>query len=401
MARFNYKSVTPSGEVVEGEMEAASRGAVVERLRSQGHVPIRADERRPGGLRLTLGRRRAGAKEIAILTREMATLLGAGLTLDRTLSVLAGLADRGPARTLMEGVQERVRGGASLADALANSDGAFPDFYVGMVRAGEAGGALEAVLARLADALERSQAIRDNIRSALQYPVIVLVMAGASVAILLTAVIPEFRPLFEEAGAALPTSTRIIIAASDLFRDAWWALALALLVLILAVRRHNSEPAGRLRWDRMMLKAPLLGDLVRKVETARFARTLGTLLANGVSALNALDMTGQALGNRAMAETVAEVRGQLRKGEGLAEPLAHSGALPGLATQLIQVGEESGQLEAMLLRVADIYDDEIKRTIERLLALMVPAITIALGMLVAFIVGSMLTAILSSYDLPF
>ncbi len=148
MARFNYKSVTPSGEVVEGEMEAASRAAVVERLRGQGHVPIRADERRPGGLRLRLGRRRAGAKEIAILTREMATLLGAGLTLDRTLDVLAGLADRGPARTLMEEVQGRVRGGASLADALANADGAFPDFYVGMVRAGEAGGSLEVVLAR-------------------------------------------------------------------------------------------------------------------------------------------------------------------------------------------------------------------------------------------------------------
>ena len=401
MPRFSYKSVTPAGEVVEGEMEAASRDAVVDWLRSQGHVPIRADERRARGLRLSFAARRVRPKEVVVLTRELATLLGAGLTLDRTLTILAGLAEQGPARTLMERVQERVRGGASLADALADSGGVFPDFYVGMVRAGEAGGTLEAVLTRLADTMERSQAIRDSVRSALQYPVIVLVMAGLSVAILLTAVIPEFRPLFEEAGAALPISTRIIVSASDLFRDAWWVLALAMLVVIFAIRRHNSEPAGRLRWDRWVLRTPLLGELARKVETARLARTLGTLLANGVSVLNALTMSAATLQNRAMAETIADVRGHLQKGEGLGEPLARSGVLPGLATQLIQVGEESGQLEQMLLRVADIYDEEVKRTIARLLALLVPAITIALGALVAFIVGSMLTAILSSYDLPF
>jgi len=298
-------------------------------------------------------------------------------------------------------VRDRVRGGAALAEALDAHPKVFPNFYVGMVRAGEAGGTLEEVLSRLADGLERAEALRENLRSALRYPAMVVIMAIVSLVVLMTLVIPEFRPMFEDAGAALPLSTSVIIAVSDVLRDYWWLFLGLCLALALAVRQHNRTAAGRLRWDSWWSRAPLFGELIRKVEIARFARTLGTLLANGVSVLNALSMTTEVLGNRAVAQAIGRTQGRLAKGEGLSGPLAESGVVPGLALQLIQVGEETGQLEPMLLRIADIYDEEVKRSVERLLSILVPLMTIALGLLIAAIIGSMMAAILSAYELPF
>jgi general secretion pathway protein F len=249
--------------------------------------------------------------------------------------------------------------------------------------------------------LERSEALKDNVKSALQYPALVVIMAVLSMIILMTAVIPEFRPLFEEAGTDLPVSTQIVVAVSDFLGDYWWALAGGILLVMLLIRRHNADPAGRLRWDRWMLDMPMIGNLIKKIEVARLSRTLGTLLSNGVTVLNALSMTTEALGNQAVVEALAEVRGRLTKGERLADPLIEAGVFPPLALQLIQIGEESGKLEEMLLRVAEIYDDEVKRTIQRNLGLLVPLITIGVGILIAMIIGSILAAILSAYDLPF
>ena len=406
MPRYAYKAVNSDGEVIEGELEAASRQALVDRLHAQGHVPIRAEERQsraPG--RLAMPRlfqpRHVTRKDLVLLTRELATLLDAGLPLDRALTIIAESAQPGPLRDLVEGVRERVQGGATLADAMQGAAEVFPNFYTGMVRAGEAGGTLEVVLTRLAEALERAQALRDDVHSALRYPALVVIMAGLSMVVLMTLVIPEFRPLFEDSGAALPTSTRIIIGVSDFLEAYWWALALGLLAVALAIRQHNRDPAGRLRWDRWMAGAPLLGDLIRKIEVARFCRTLGTLLANGVSVLNALALTTETLENRAIAEATGRAQGRLAKGEGLADPLMETGVFPSLALQLVRVGEETGKLDAMLLRIADIYDDEVKRSIERMLSLLVPLVTLALGVLIAGIIGSMMAAILSAYDLPF
>ncbi|MFQ6017537.1 MAG: type II secretion system F family protein [Kiloniellaceae bacterium] len=406
MPRFSYKAVSPDGEVIEGETEAASRQALVDRLHSQGHVPIRAEERRRAGPRRLsvpspFRARRATAKDVVLLTQELATLLQAGLPLDRALTIMSDLARPGPVRTLIDRIRDRVRGGATLADALEAYPHVFPNYYAGMVRAGEAGGTLDAVLARLAATLGRAQALRESVRSALQYPALVVIMAVLSLVVLMTAVIPEFRPLFEDAGAALPVSTRIVIGVSDFLQAYWWAVFLAALALTLLIRQHNRDPAGRLRWDGWISRAPLFGDLIRKVEVARFSRTLGTLMGNGVSVLPALSMTMGTLSNRAIAEAVGMAQGRLAKGEGLAGPLQDSALFPGLALRLIQVGEETGQLEAMLLRIADIYEEEVKRTIERMLSLLVPLVTIALGIVIAVIIGSMLAAILSAYDLPF
>ncbi len=404
MPWFSYKAVTTEGEVIEGEFEAFDRAAVVERLRAQGHTPIRAEERKGGGGIVRRGGvprdRRVAMAEIALLTRELSILLRAGLPLDRALSILSQLASARATKALVERVLEQVRGGASLAAALESQGEILPGFYVGMVRAGEAGGTLEVVLERLAETLESSEALKETVRSALIYPAIVMVIAVGSLTILMTMVIPQFRPLFEDAGAALPLVTQVVIGASDLLRAFWWVPTGLIAVLILGLRRHNATLAGRLRWDRWLLGLPLFGSLLLKIEVARMTRTLGSLLANQVSVLNAVAMTVGTLGNQAVASALSEIRGRLAKGEGLAVPLAEAGIFPVLAVQLIQVGEESGKLDEMLLRVAAIFDEEVRRTIERLLALLVPGITIVLGIIIAVIIGSMLAAIFSAYDLP-
>jgi general secretion pathway protein F len=405
MTRFRYKAVTPAGDVLDGEVDAATRSAVVELIRSKGHIPIRADEIKGRALpQLTpfqlFGRRRLRPGAVVLLTRELATLLRAGLPLDRALTILDEIADDNRKREFVRSILEAVRGGMPLADALEAHKDSLPPYYIGLVRAGEAGGTLEPVLTRLADVLERAQALRESVRSAMYYPAFVLVMSLLTLIVLFTLVVPEFRPLFENTGRPMPTSMGIVLAVSDGVKKFGWALLPAALVIVLVVRRHGSRPEGRLRRDRWFLHMPVFGELIVKVEVARFARTLGTLLANGVVVLNALSITAGTIGNRAVAEVVEGLASRVKRGEGIAMPLMETGVFPRLAVQLVRVGEESGQLEAMLLRVAEIYDDEVKRSLDRLMALLVPIVTIGLGLLVAAIIGSMLTAILSTYDIP-
>lgn len=402
MARFRYKAVTPAGKVVEGALEAASRGAAIDHLRNDGYLPIRADE---VGARMELGwllrdlrAKRLSPQEIILMTRELATLLQAGLSLERTLALSVELAT-GAQKAFLQGVLDAVRRGISLSEALAGQGVALPPFYIGLVHAGEAGGTLPAVLGRLADTLERSHAVREGIRSALYYPVIVLVVAGLTLVVLLTVVVPEFAPLFDDNAAAMPLEMRVLLAAGEVIKSWGWLIALGLVAVVVGIRRLKRQPVGRLRWDSWMRRLPLLGDLTVKIEVARFARTLGTLLANGVTALDALTIAVGAIGNRAIARAIDSVTGRLRRGEGLSGPLLETGVFPRLAARLVQVGEESGRLDAMLLQVADIYDEEVKRTLQKLLALLVPIVTIGLGLVVAGIVASMLSAMLGTYDL--
>lgn len=404
MPRYRYKAVSAAGEILEGEIEAADRQAVIDGLHNQGSTPIRADQltgrtARPlAGISLQ-SRRKLHPESIVLVTRELATLLRAGMPIDRALSILAGIAKEGRLRDFLEDVLKSVRGGSTLADALEPHKHSLPAYYIGLVRAGEAGGALEGVLSRLAESLERAQSLRETIRSAMYYPAFVLVMSVLTLVVLFTLVIPEFRPLFEDSASGMPGSMAAVIALSDGLRDYWWVIVLAIIALVLAVQQHNRTPDGRRRRDRLILRLPLLGDLVTKVEVARFARTLGTLLANGVMVLTALSITAETISNRELAGAIGGLAGRLKQGEGLSRPLIELGLFPHLAVQLIQVGEESGQMESMLLRVAEIYDEEVKRTIQRLLALLVPVLTICIGILVAAIIATMLTAILSTYEL--
>jgi general secretion pathway protein F len=258
---------------------------------------------------------------------------------------------------------------------------------------------LEVVLGRLSDFMERSKALRDSVKSALIYPIILMTVAGLSVAILLTFVVPQFQQLFEDAGEALPLATQIVITVGDGLRHYWWVGLLLILLLVMLTKQQMSRPQSRYRWDGWVLRLPLVGDLVAKVEMARFARTLGTLLHNGVSLLMALSIVKETLTNKVMAGAISEVAENLKAGEGLADPLMEAGVFPKLAVHMIRVGEETGQMDDMLLEVADTYDGEVQAAVKNLLTLLEPALILGLGVIIAGIIMSILVAILSLNDL--
>lgn len=404
MPEFRYKSVAPSGEMHEGVIQAQSQAEAIDKLHDMGHVPIRAEAAGRGSATNWLTRdlfagRRVPERQIGLLTSELAMLSRAGLPLDQCLDILTGLMRDERAKRILARVRDDVRGGATLADALAAADGTFPPYYVSMVRAGEASGSLDAILARLAEFIEASVTLKEKVKSALVYPTILLLLAGFSVALLLTVVIPEFEPMFEDSGAELPLLTQIVVGAGGVFQDYWWAMLLAIAAVVLGTRRLLAEPAMRLAWHRRVLTLPLAGELVSKLETARLTRMLGTLLGNGVPMLEALALAGETVGNRALSAALAEVGAKVQQGGGLAGPLAAAGVFPDLAVDLVRVGEESGHLEEMLLKTAEIFERESQRTIDRLITLLVPLLTIGLGVLIAGIVGSILFAILGVNNL--
>ncbi len=278
MPRYSYKAVKPDGEAVEGEKDAPDEATLVRQLQAEGLIPIQT--RPAGGLRMQIGgkrRRTLSQKDIGVMTRELATLLEAGLTLDRSLQILVDLTSEEHLVRVLADLQQRVRGGSTFSAALDQQGGQFPRLYVNMVRAGEASGALDQVLARLADYLERTAELRETITSALVYPAILLVVAGLSVIMLLVFVVPQFTTLFNDMGAALPLPTRIVVGAGDLFRNYWWAMLVGIALIALAIEQRLKRPEVRERFDRRLLTTPLFGDLVWKLETARFCHTLGDL----------------------------------------------------------------------------------------------------------------------------
>ncbi len=406
MPRYRYEAVDATGETLRDVLDAASPEAAIEQLRDQGLLPLSVAEAKEGWLRGGFGqslfskRQSLSQKSIILLTQQLSSLLNAGMPLDRALTILLGVAEDEQSKALLERVQDKVRGGSSLADAL-EAQGVFSRFYLNMIRAGEAGGALEVVLKRLTEFLERSRALRETVTSALIYPLILLTVAALSVIILLAFVVPQFQRLFADAGRALPLATQIVIAVGDGFRHYWWVGVVVILLLVTVMRQQLSQPESRTRWDRWFLRLPLFGDLIAKVETARLSRTLGTLLGNGVSLLNALTIVRETLSNQVLVAALGEVAEHVKTGRGLADPLLEAGDFPKLAVQMIRVGEETGQLQEMLLQVADTYDAEVQTAVKRMLTLLEPALILGLGVIIAGIIMSILVAILSMNELAF
>jgi general secretion pathway protein F len=405
MPRFQFSALSPAGEVVSGELDGPDEAAVIARLHDRALLPIHAIERRadakPSGVAALLAWRREtklSGRDLALFSQQLARLLKAGLPLDRALDILATITAARAGLTVRRTL-DRVRDGASLSEAMAAQRGSFPPAYVSMVRAGEAGGALHAVLARVADFLVRSEAMRQRVVSAAIYPAILLAAAAVSVGLVLTVVLPQFEPMFREAGARLPASTRLVMAAGDVVQQYWWAMLLGLLAAALLWQRLMRRAAIAAWRDRALLALPVVGGLVTRFEIGRFCRTLGVLLSGGVAAPRGLALCGAAIGNRAIAAAVEAAATRFSQGEGLASPLARTGRFPALSLQLIRIGEETGRLEEMLAEVADIYDQEVQRLLDRLLALMVPAITIGMGMIVALIIAAVMTAMISINDL--
>ena len=406
MPVFEYKAATNSGDVVQGEMEAASQDAVIRRLQAEGHIPIRAEEitrSAPGETpsAFTFQRRRPGRADVNVFTIELATLLQAGLPLDKALEMLVTIADKSPFREVLEKLLTQVRGGASLSAALESHGRLFSRFYRNMVKAGEASGALDAALARLAEFMERSRELRDSVLSALLYPVVLVVVGILSMVVILGMVIPKISQMFAEAGQQLPWFTQLVVAAGDFVENYWWLMALAAVGLYVFMRHQYAQTASRLRWDGRLLRLPLVGALIARLEAARFTRTLGTLLGNGVPLLDAIAIAKEVVANQVIAEGIRRVTEQVRQGEGLARPLTEARVFPPLAGHLMQVGEESGNLEAMLMQLAQIYEREVQSALRRLMAVLEPALILGLAVVIAAIILSVVMAILSINNLAF
>ena len=405
MPAFRWSAINGGGDTVNGVMEAPDRGAVVERLQRQGHLVLRADpaDRRRGLrelLQVDLGGARGLEKAaLAEVTRELAIMLAAGQDLDRALRFVVDNTRSARARTILANVRDKVRGGSSLAAALAGEPRSFSKLYIGLVRAGEAGGTLPATLDRLATLLERERSLAANLRSALIYPALLVVAAVGSIILLLDYVLPQFTPIFEQAGAQLPTATRVLMALGVVVgRGAPWVLV-ATLAAGLVVRHLLARPANRLKLDRLLLRLPIAGSLLRETLAARLTRTLGSLLQNGVPLIPALGIAQDALGNLAATAAVEAAAVGAKGGAGLATPLASAGLFPARTIHLLQLGEEAAQLSAMALKAADIHDEQARLMMQRLVALAVPLITITMGLAVAGIVSALLTAMLSLNDL--
>ena len=337
-----------------------------------------------------------------MFTGELATLLDSGLPLDRSLRVLIQLTDDNETlSTLISQVLEKIKGGSSLADALESQTEVFSRFYLNMIRAGEMGGNLGDVLTRLAEYLERSQELKDTVTTALIYPAILLVMSVASLLVMLTFVVPQFTEMFDNAGKALPVPTQIVVAIADFLQSYWWAILLVIVIVTSYMKAQLANPVTKKIWDARFLSMPLFGDILLHTETANLTRTLGTLLGNGVSILKALGIAKETAGNLVMVDLLDDAEKQLKQGQTMSDALTDSDCFPKLAIQMIKMGEETGRLEEMLLRVATIYDKQLRTAIQRMLALLEPALIITLGLMIAGIIVSILLAILSVNDLAF
>jgi general secretion pathway protein F len=397
MPQFHYKAVTPAGEVVEGRMDAASVEDVVARLQEQGNVPLAADDADAGGGSLFKRWQRAPLSGAALVqfTQQLGTLLGAGLPLDRSLQLLLELPEGERARNVVMRVRERVRGGASLSRALEEEHGAFSRLYVSMVRAGEAGGALDETLKRLADYLERARSLRESVLGALVYPAFLLFGVLGSLVLLLAFVVPQFVPIFADMNVPVPLVTRVLMAIGTFLHDWGWIVLVLLIVAGIYTQARLREPVARRGLDARLLRARVFGPLFLKVETARLMRTLGSLLKNGVPLLSALGIARQVVANRELAAQLEPVTEAVKGGEALSRALAAHTGFPKLAVQIAAVGEESGTLDQMLLRAADTYDDQVRGAIDKMLAALVPVLTIVMAVLVAGIMLAILLPLLS------
>ena len=398
MPLFRYKALSPAGESLDGQMEAASAAEVIARLQDAGNIPVEAkpaDEAGGGGLGGMFRRSEMSAAQVLQFTQQLATLLGAGQPLDRALQILLDLPESPTARRVIERIRETVRGGAPLSQALEQQHGVFSRLYINMVRAGEVGGSLHDTLKRLADYLERSKALRESVINALIYPSILVAMVFGALLLLLGYVVPQFLPLFQDMDVELPLLTSVVLAVGNLVSAWWWLILAALVALAFVLRRRLQDPEQRLAFDAWLLRRGLVGGLVARLETARLARTLGTLVHNGVPLLTALSIAKNVMANTALSAAVDAAAKDVKTGGGLALSLGKSKLFPRLALQMVAVGEESGELDGMLTKVADTFDVEVKNTVDRLLAALVPAVTIFMAVVVALIMMAILIPIFS------
>jgi len=383
MPVYEYIARSVSGEETTGTIDLPSVEAVREHLRKNRLMVVRVRERQKkkrGG--------RVPTRDIVVFTRQFATMINAGLPLVQSLDILAQQTENKVLADVTRQVLYDVESGNTLADALDKHRNAFTALYVNMVAAGEAGGILDTILLRLATFLEKNDAIIRKVKGAMIYPAVIFAVAAIAVIVLLVFVIPTFQQMFEEANIALPFMTRFVIFLSDTLQSYWWAFLGGMVLTAFLIRRYYATDSGKLVIDRLLLKTPVLGDLLRKSAVSRFTRTLGTLLSSGVSILDGLEITARTAGNRVIHDAVMESRGSIAGGETVAGPLEKSQVFPPMVTSMIAVGEATGGLDEMLTKIADFYDDEVDAAVSALLSLMEPVMIVLLGT----VVGGMIVA---------
>lgn len=385
---FVWQGRSSSGESLSGEMVAASRTELIAQLRRR-RIAVSQVREKSKPLRIALpGKNGVKIRDLALFTRQFGVMLKAGLPLVLCLDTLSKQAEKKKMRDTLRLVMQEVESGSTLADALRQHRSVFGELYVQMIHAGESAGVLDTILERLAEYLEKAEALQRKIKSAMMYPAVVLSVAFLACAFMLVAIIPNFAKMFSEFGAQLPLPTRVVLGLSGVLTNFWWAILGAVIGAVVASRRYYKTTAGRMRVDRFLLSAPMFGPIIQKGAVARFTRTLGTLIQSGAPLLESLQITADTSGNMVLREAVLATRRSIAAGNTLAEPLRASGVFPAMALQMVAVGEESGQLDTMLTRVADFYDDEVDVAVNGLTSIIEPVMIVVMG----GVVGGMVVA---------
>ncbi|MEP7176301.1 MAG: type II secretion system F family protein [Gemmatimonadales bacterium] len=388
MPMFEYTARSQTGQIQKGQLDVASKDDVGAYLRKNRLILVSVREA-PKQIKFSMGSPRVKTRDVVIFTRQFATMINAGLPLVQSLNILAAQTENKTLAEVTRAVVYDVESGNTLADAFSKHPKAFSSLYVNMVAAGEAGGILDTILVRLATFLEKNDALVRKVKGAMIYPGVIMTVAGGAIAILLIFVIPTFQSMFASANLELPLPTRIVIGMSDFLIHYWWAIILSVGGAFFAIRRYYATAAGRLQIDRMLLKAPVLGDVIRKSAVSRFTRTLGTLVSSGVSILEGLEITAKTAGNQVVHNAVMESRQSIAGGETIAAPLEKSKVFPPMVISMIAVGEQTGGLDEMLSKIADFYDEEVDVAVSALVSLMEPAMIVLLGVIVGGMVIAM------------
>jgi general secretion pathway protein F len=402
MSVFLYKAVNSAGGLVEGQVEARDSRSAVMHLESKGFVPISVEE--AAALRASRTRwmpQRVSKKDVLHFTEGLSTLVHAGIPLDRSLEIASNLTEKPALQSAIRDILKQIKSGKSLSDAFEMHPRYFSPLYVNMLRAGEAGGVLDAILERLVEFERSSDELRGYLLAALVYPALLLAVGTGSVTVLVYFVIPKFAAVFSDMGTAIPPVTRILLRISELARSYWWVVVGSVALAVVAFRSWVRTPAGSRQWDVFKLRVPLLGPTILKVEVARFARTLGTLLSGAVPLITAVRIVQDIARNQVLAEGIARIAGGAKRGEGVSRPMRESGVFPPLAMHMVEVGEETGHLDSMLVQVADVYDREVRTSVKALTAVFEPVIILVMGLIIGAIVLSMLMAIFSINEVGF
>lgn len=397
MAIFSYRATTHQGAIIEGNIEAPDEKTAVERLRNTGVIPLKISS--SNGITKRKFSLRSTKDDLLVFTTELSALLSAGLPLDRSLNILAQISENKHIKRIIQSILKSIREGNSFSEALRKHPDVFPRIYINMIRAGEAGGVLDVVLDKLNEYLESSKELKDHIFSAMIYPSIIMLAGSISIIVLLTYVLPKFSAIFAELGTSMPLPTEILLTFSNTLKSYWWLILILHIAGLLVLKSYIKTASGRYKWDSLKLK--LFKDIITKLETARFCRTLGTLLKSGVPLLQALNNSKDVISNNVISSSIDVISKGAKEGKGVSVPLYNAKVFPELALSMIKVGEETGHLDVMLLKVAETYEKSLRLSIKRFISLLEPVMILFMGIIIGFIVLSMLMAIFSITEIPF